>query len=145
MKIVTKNINTNNIDIKELKNAANYFADKLLTKRQKRNIKVNLSMKNIYDKGYIEWVDKPVFPREFNIVLNNKYKKKQTLITLAHEMVHLKQYVIGELKDATLRSDVKWKREEINEDKMHYFDLPYEIEAYGREYGLFKRYMERTE
>ena len=77
MKIVTKNINTNNIDIKELKNAANYFADKLLTKRQKRNIKVNLSMKNIYDKGYIEWVDKPVFPREFNIVLNNKYKKKQ--------------------------------------------------------------------
>jgi hypothetical protein len=106
------------------------------------NIELSIVMSDIKHKGHIEWLDKPVKPRKFRITLNKHYKKKQTLITLAHEVVHLKQYAKGELTDQTTRNNVRWKKREIDEQTIHYFDLPYEVEAYGREWGLYARYME---
>ena len=59
----------------------------------------------------------------------------EILKTLAHELVHVKQYVMGELK----WRDVGLLYKGVNHDVMNlmeYFELPYEIEAYGREKGL---------
>ena len=59
----------------------------------------------------------------------------EILKTLAHELVHVKQYVMGELRwrDAGLL----YKGINHSPDNlMEYFELPYEIEAYGREKGL---------
>ncbi len=59
---------------------------------------------------------------------------------LAHEMVHVKQYVTGELVD-TDGLNVFWKGElykdakSANEDEA-YWNSPWEIEAYGRERGM---------
>lgn len=58
--------------------------------------------------------------------------------SLAHEMVHVKQYVLGELDDIDI-SQVKWKGELYQsgdtEDEA-YWNSPWEIEAYGREKGM---------
>ena len=51
------------------------------------------------------------------------------ITTVAHEMVHVKQYVKGELVN-------------IEED-IDYWDRPSEIEAHGREVGLFIRWCEQ--
>ena len=59
-------------------------------------------------------------------------------LTLAHEMVHVKQYVRHELKEPTV-----WKGTNINTDKVEYWDLPWEIEAHGREIGLFVRWAQK--
>ena len=59
----------------------------------------------------------------------------EILKTLAHEIVHVKQYVLGELRSR----DVGLVYKGINHEAMNlmeYFKLPYEIEAYGREKGL---------
>ncbi len=59
----------------------------------------------------------------------------EILKTLAHELVHVKQYVMGELRwrDAgLLYKGINHDPENLEE----YFELPYEIEAYGREKGL---------
>ena len=59
----------------------------------------------------------------------------EILKTLAHEIVHVKQYVMGELR----WRDAGLLYKGINHDPenlMEYFELPYEIEAYGREKGL---------
>ena len=46
------------------------------------------------------------------------------LTTLAHELVHVKQYELGQLT-------------QNNESDYNYWDKPSEIEAHGREIGLF--------
>jgi len=64
----------------------------------------------------------------------------EILKTLAHELVHVKQYVMGELKSR----DAGLLYKGINHGEMtlmEYFELPYEIEAYGREKGLLYGFM----
>jgi hypothetical protein len=58
--------------------------------------------------------------------------------TLAHEMVHLKQFAMGELND----EHTKWKSVPIDSNKLEYHDLPWEVEASSLEYILFSMYQE---
>ena len=49
----------------------------------------------------------------------------EVIHTLAHEMVHIKQYVHGQLnEDMTM-----WRGKEVDPDKIDYDDHPWEIEA----------------
>ena len=67
------------------------------------------------------------------------------LETVAHEMVHVKQYARREMNDWSYMEDkyYKWKNQMVpaNTD---YWDLPWEIEANGREIGLFIRWAEKN-
>ena len=59
----------------------------------------------------------------------------EVLKTLAHELVHVKQYVMGEL--SVRRGDLHYRGVHYDVKPLtEYFELPYEIEAYGREKGL---------
>jgi hypothetical protein len=71
--------------------------------------------------------------------------------TLGHEMVHVKQHAKNELRTGHvvaarggLKIYSKWMGEiwkpKGKED--HYFDAPWEIEAYGREVGLFAKWVQ---
>lgn len=143
MNIKTKNINKEIITAKELKDAVHFYLNMLIPNYKKRNIDLQIVMEPLMIKGYIEWMDKPYKPKQFKIALSSNYKKKYTLITLAHECVHLKQYVMGELSDITSKSKIRWKKEPIlNEDKLHYYDQPWEIECHGREWGLYERFIQ---
>ena len=59
----------------------------------------------------------------------------EILKTLAHELVHVKQYVMGEL---TWRDrGLMWKGHLYTPELLaEYFETPYEIESFGRERGL---------
>lgn len=127
------------ISNKELKAASLVFLNSLMPKTKKK-IKLSIHFSPLDIKGYIEWVDRPVKPSQFKIVLNENFKKKQTLMTLAHEFVHLKQYATGELSDQPFKKHIKWKRKNFIEDESNYYDLPWEIEAYGREISLYVKY-----
>ena len=62
------------------------------------------------------------------------------MTTVAHELVHVKQYVLGDLDAesfAPSAGEVLWKGDELNTNHMDYWDYPWEIEAHGRETGLF--------
>lgn len=67
------------------------------------------------------------------VALDSKLSLEQTFITLAHEMVHVKQRAKGQLKN---RIDNKgrvvwtWMGRDYNTD---YFESPWEIEAFSRE------------
>ena len=62
--------------------------------------------------------------------------------TIAHEMVHVKQYARNELREHG-DSQFTWLNESVDGTKINYFDLPWEIEAHGREEGLFRRWAEQ--
>jgi hypothetical protein len=57
-------------------------------------------------------------------------------------MVHLKQYAKGEMKDIwrPVRM-VKWQGEKYLHEEMDYWECPWEIEAYGREKGLYFKFL----
>lgn len=94
------------------------------------------------DYGYCDWIDDNHCSREFAITLDRSLNKKETLLALAHEMVHLKQYAKGELKDIfrPVRM-VKWHGDKYLNEKMDYWEQPWEIEAYGREKGLYFKFL----
>lgn len=85
-------------------------------------------------------------PREFLIRIDSSLSKQEMLETVAHEMVHVKQYARGELKDFARSIKLcKWKGEKMEWEKMNYYDQPWEIEAHGRERGLFIRWFEQSQ
>lgn len=66
---------------------------------------------------------------EYEIDIKRSLRLRDLLTTLAHEMVHVKQYELGQYK---------------NEDEFDYWDKPSEIEAHGRETGLFITWAEQN-
>ena len=128
---------------KELLMATKYFARSLMSERLCKNLTINLTCDiNHHCDGSSVWVDSNHKPREFDVVINARKGKRTQLITLAHEMVHVKQHATCELKSMLMRCESRWHGRYIKEDEVNYFDKPWEIEAYGRELGLYQMYMQ---
>ena len=77
--------------------------------------------------------------RTFEIEADKKLRLRKLLETIAHEMVHVKQYARRELHPVT----DTWCGKTYNPKKTSYWDLPWEIEAHGSEVGLFVRWAEQ--
>jgi hypothetical protein len=77
--------------------------------------------------------------RTFEIEVDRNMRLRKLLETVAHEMVHVKQYARRELHPV----HDTWCGKTYNPKKTSYWDLPWEIEAHGREVGLFVRWAEQ--
>ena len=77
--------------------------------------------------------------RTFEIEVDRNMRLRKLLETIAHEMVHVKQYARRELHPV----HETWCGKTYNPKKVSYWDLPWEIEAHGREVGLFVRWCEK--
>ena len=62
------------------------------------------------------------------------------LISLAHEMVHVKQYARGELKDYLRDDVVRWKRKIFRLSEVEYWTSPWEVEAYEKDKILYEAF-----
>jgi hypothetical protein len=92
--------------------------------------------------------------KKFTVVLNasrikQNSKKTKTrlsniLLDLGHELVHVKQYLNGEMRDYVDGSykflGQKYKPIPDGDETDEYYDSPSEIEAYGREQGLYRMF-----
>ena len=122
------------------------------SKRLRDNIEINIHLKHRSNEGeaMLNEDTNRYRPRSFRVILDHHRMKTneitgeertdmewfaEILKTLAHEIVHVKQYALGELK----WRDAGLLYKGVNHEAMslmEYFELPYEIEAYGREKGL---------
>jgi len=68
---------------------------------------------------------------EYEVDIKRSLRMRDMLITLAHELVHVKQYELGQLNHN-------------EEEEFDYWDKPSEIEAHGRETGLFITWAEQN-
>jgi len=119
--------------------ATKFFADSLLTKQMQDNTKIVVKFNNkIADQGYasVEGYNSKNMPREFLIEVHPGIGAAEILRTIAHEMVHVKQFAYGHTND-TLS---KWHDLKIDSDNMDYWDQPWEIEANGLESGLLTKF-----
>jgi len=71
---------------------------------------------------------------------------KMLMMNVGHEMIHIKQYLNNELFDY-VDGKARFKGQVFHtghsDDLEKYFDSPWEIEAYGREYGLYKVFVKK--
>ena len=107
-----------------------YCIDKLGMGRM-RTLEIDVSLKKIDTAcGYCLCIDE----RDFELEIGKTLSLRRLLETVAHEMVHVKQYARKELT-----VNHAWKGVPIDPET-EYWDLPWEIEAHGREVGLFIRW-----
>lgn len=121
--------------------AIEYYGQYLIpSKRLRDNIHLKIrfnSKLNVWAFASIVEFNASNKPREFLIEIHPWIGAKEILRTLAHEMVHIKQYVKGETND-TLS---KWKGVPIDPDTIDYYHHPWEMEAYSIETGLFTKFV----
>lgn len=140
------------ISKEEVIQAIEFFEESLLSKRLSKNIMLDIDFVVDMCKttDYIATCsyedDDSVKPRWFIISVDAGLSKTKMLKSLAHEMVHVKQYALGELK-YPYKNNInlnKWLNTVVDETKIDYWELPWEIDAYGREMGLFVRFKEHV-
>jgi hypothetical protein len=134
------------IPVKLCKQATRFFGKRLLSENLYHKIEITLRFeefkKNSNEYAYCEWDDDNHRCREFTITLDRNLSKRNLLLAIAHEMVHVKQYAKGELKDYLKVNKSKWKGEVIDPVKVDYWEHPWEIEAHGREKGLYYKFLD---
>ena len=115
---------------RELVNDVAYWCvNKLMPRMKKLDIEIQIN--NLKDNavGYCMMQDDN---RTYEIEVDKKLDIEEMIVTVCHEMVHVKQYARNELG--------------INDknDGQNYFDLPYEKEAYELQEILLKQYQENS-
>ena len=132
-----------------IRRAVSFFLDKLMTKKLQQSLYIEMELiKNLEETtgncGTATWEDDNVRPKDFTVEANWNGKKGfgNTLKTIAHELVHVKQFARGEMVDLMSVRKVSWQGIRYDRADTEYWDLPWEIEAHGRERGLFVRLCE---
>ena len=136
----------NKLPIKICKDAVKFYGRYLLTENLYHKITVTLKFehfdKKCSDYAYCEWEDKSHRAKNFIITLKKDLSKKEMLLAIAHEMVHVKQYARGELSDYVRLNKSKWQGVPYDLDTVDYWECPWEIEAHGREKGLYFKFQD---
>lgn len=84
-------------------------------------------------------------PRDFVIRVDTSIRLDRFLSTIMHELVHVKQFARGELRFVERGTGThRWQSKSLNADKLDYYDLPWEIEAHGREKGLTVQFLTKN-
>lgn len=146
MKIVIRGKN-HKLKYGEARKAARFMASLLMPKRLIRNLQLDIVFESIPGyKGSTDYLDTNEKPRMFEVQINPNMSKRNQLLTLAHELVHVKQFATGELKEYLKKKPaaMRWGNEIIPITDETYWDMPWEVEAYGREIGLYKRYQDHV-
>jgi hypothetical protein len=101
----------------------------LFTPQLSKNIEVRVRFCNFEDnlKGIaiVDDYNASGKPRSFTIEVNRNESQSEILKTLAHELVHCRQYAQSELNEEM----TVWHGKKINSDEMPYEEQPWEIEA----------------
>jgi len=136
---------------KIIRKAAHFYGSCLISDRLSNNVCITIKFKkNFLKREYFYGVCDALDinrPRDFDIEIDADLTFEETLSVLAHELVHVKQYVTGQLKDYSTSKKTKWK------GKIHfnecgyglidtaYWNAPWEKEAYRLEKTLTRKFM----
>ena len=129
--------------------ASRFYASKLMSTRLINRLTVRILFDNVpkYTCGLTDPImdESSKNPRRFNIYIRKTMSRHNQLSTLAHEFVHVKQYAKGELNVFLKGTKLKWQKDWVCTESMNYYEYPWEIEAFGREPGLYRMYAKALE
>jgi hypothetical protein len=128
--------------------AAYFFKDQLMPRMRTLQIDINLNPhyeSKTTSSGDCIWEDTNRYSREFTINLDSS-NDDWMVQTLAHEMVHVKQWARGEMQDIYDDDDgsprkTRWKSKFINIKNVPYEKWPWEKEALKIEKKLYNDWL----
>lgn len=127
----------------QIQRASSFFIQKLMPRKRNLLIGIFLQPKlmaeeNVYGTCYhYDLYDKDV---EYTICLDSTQDLNTTLGTLAHELVHVRQFSRRELSMLNDQYCAKWKGQKYADDT-EYEDMPWEVEANKLEHQLCSDYL----
>lgn len=120
---------------KLLRGAVEFYARHLLSAQMMRYITIDIKLsRSLAVDGFSSPHEDDEKMRHFVVELNSALAQEQQLLTLAHEMIHVRQYVTKQLSAC----GTKWMGKKYHIDS--YDDAPWEIEAFQQEQRLFEIY-----
>lgn len=108
--------------------ALHYFASRLLSAQMRRHLAIKVVFRQKIEHlglTHIDDYNELGRPRTFTIEIDRRQTEEEILKTLAHEMVHVRQYCKGELNEEM----TYWKGQRVFTEEMKYDNYPWEIEA----------------
>lgn len=133
--------------ILHIRSLIKFCANKLLTEGINDELKITVILDaNLYKDekhvGFAVWDDERHKAREFTLEVDTKSSFRNIVKTIAHEMVHVKQWAKGEFFEYANKDDIYFfNKKQYDAKKLDYWDQPWEIEAYGRQPGLVYRWV----
>lgn len=132
--------------------AVDFFVDKMMPRlRNKLTIRIKGDTELLQREGiYADCVDddddyENRNPRSFVIRVDTTVSLERFLATIMHELVHVKQFARGELRYVERGVGThRWQSKSLDANKLDYYDLPWEIEAHGREKGLTVQFLTKN-
>ena len=135
---------------KYLQSLTEYALPLLMSKRLANTLEITYRIvPNLYAKDDImgdAWSqDDGRYPKEFIVRLDGSLPLRDFLETASHELVHVKQWATNQMRDYEKSEEItRYNSKKINTNKVDYWDLPWEIEAHGREVGIFIRWVQHA-
>jgi hypothetical protein len=124
---------------------------RLIGTRLSKNVEIQVIFDGgLYAKektyGYAMWEDRHRHGRAFTLEVDSTFSYLNVLHTVAHELVHVKQWATGEYY-ASLREEDVWIYQKARFDvkENDYWEYPWEIEAHGRAIGLVIMWLKERE
>jgi hypothetical protein len=118
-----------------------WFLNKFLPRHRLDVRIVHRGLKRELVYGWCDFEDDYKRPRSFLIELQTFMKEEQYIQTLLHELVHLRQWVLGDLRQK--RGKMYYGPYKIED--YDYEDQPHEIEAREQEVTLYLEYLKETQ
>jgi hypothetical protein len=138
-----------------LSEVAKFTLNKFIPKSTQKKMYVNIKITEGFDRGWqgqCEYLGNKNNIRKFDVIVSLKGINKQAkdlnkklrepIKTMIHEMVHVKQYVNNQLFDY-IDGNTKFEGKVYKDAKTYtdYWDMPWEIEAYGRTEGIYQQFL----
>lgn len=117
-----------------------FFARKLMSTQMLRNVGIRVVIRRtmpVLGFTIIDDYNAAGVPRMFTLEINGTQDDEEKIKTLAHEMVHVKQYCKKELNEEMS----KWRGQDVDADTIDYDDQPWEIEAEALGNQLYKDFI----
>lgn len=127
-----------NFSTPEVRHAIQVFASYLLPEKIVKKLDVCVLVKSGLDEDDCGQIQTRAFgkknQRSFIITVNADQDVSEAMITLAHEMVHLKQMALNEFVQQS-ETCCRWNGVffSVDDERAVHYELPWEVEAHGRE------------
>ena len=97
---------------KYIKSMAEYCCEMLMPRMKSLDIEIHVKdFKKDDNYGYAWPVEDSLNPRSFELEINKHKRLRRVLETVAHEMVHVKQFARNELYEPSAKQGSRWSGE----------------------------------
>lgn len=133
------------IDKKICKRAVKFYGKQLFSNRLYESLEIHLEFIEMDDNEYGLCNAEDETNKSFLISINKNLTAEQTLMVLAHEMGHVKQYAKHELKDYVYGERTKFQNRIFEKASVSYWQSPWEKDARKIERKLYRAFLKSEE